>query len=712
MTVHRHGFNRFPLLLLAGLLAMPAAGLTAGERQKSFTITRLTAPPVIDGRLDDPCWQGIEPAGDFIQHDPDNGRPASEETQVRMGYDQKNIYFAFLLKDSKPDRIWAELTPRNEFENNDTISVILDTYNDQRTSFTFSVNPRGVQSNSVETIWYSEARRLPEGWSAEIAIPFKSLRFSSASEQVWGVNFERFIPRLNETDFWTLVDRDRPLLQQMGELRGLTGIRPGYNLEFFPYAGYRLSRWEGEKDDKLAAGLDFKYGIRPNLILDLTVSPDFSEVESDPFIYQLSPYENYLQERRPFFSEGSQYFETTTGHHGFGPGISLFYSRRISNPKFAAKITGKEGGFSFGMLGALNDYGEDGQESRAPFSAIRVQKDIFSNSQIGFFFTSVHREEYSNKNVAVDYNFRFHDIYTITGFHALTYNSDLPGEQNGAHNFRVGRDPDAGWQAAFSLDRVEDNVRVRTGYVSRTDTQNMNANLGYAWRFEEGWIKRISIGNESTLHQDTHGNITGQSFAFSTFWELRPRVDLDFMADFGQHRFQVLSPSGKLTWSQNLMDTVSLWGGMEWERGGFFKELDFRFSWEKTGVYLDDFETVAPGKQMELGGEMVLRPRSNIEVSLESEWVRQTLISNGERLFSGMTWLAGLHYQFTRKLFANVRLQGETREDQYSLDTVLGYYFGANNIAQFVFKKSSRKEEFQHESGYSFTFKFSYLFRL
>jgi hypothetical protein len=131
------------------------------------------------------------------------------------------------MKDSRPGKIWAELTPRNEFENNDSIKLIIDAHNDKRTSMEFEVNPRGVQKNSVETIWKSGAVLRPDGWSAEMAIPFKSLRFSAKKLEVWGINFERYINRLNETDFWTDVKRDLPELLQAGELRGLSGLRPG-----------------------------------------------------------------------------------------------------------------------------------------------------------------------------------------------------------------------------------------------------------------------------------------------------------------------------------------------------------------------------------------------------------------------------------------------------------------------------------------------------
>ena len=282
------------------------------ERTKTVDITLTEIPPKIDGIIDDECWEGVKPVSGFFQFDPINGAKASEETYVWIRYDQKNLYLAFLMEDSQPEKIWAELTPRNTYENNDSITVVIDAYNDKRTFLSFTVNPKGVQKNSRETIWYSGAVVREDGWSAEMAIPFKSLRFSPHENQVWGINFERYIYRLNEKDYWTNVSRDVPLLHQTGELTGLSGVRPGYNIEFFPYLGVRSSRWEDEKDDKVAAGLDFKYGILPNVVLDLTASPDFSEVESDPFIYQRTPYENYFRELRPFFNEGSQYFQLST----------------------------------------------------------------------------------------------------------------------------------------------------------------------------------------------------------------------------------------------------------------------------------------------------------------------------------------------------------------------------------------------------------------
>jgi len=624
-------------------------------------------------------------------------------------YDQKNIYFAFLMQDSQPDKIWAELTPRNTYENNDSITVILDTYNDKRTSISFTVNPRGVQKNTVETIWKSGAVVRDDGWTAEMAIPFKSLRFSSHDNQVWGVNFERYIYRLNEKDYWTDVDRDIPLLHQMGELTGLSGVKPGYNLEFFPYAGVRISRWEGEKDDKLAAGLDVKYGILPNLILDLTASPDFSEVESDPFIYQRTPYENYFQENRPFFSEGNQYFRLSTEREfSWRPDVNLFYSRRISDPKIAGKISGKTGGYSFGILGALNKE----EEGDVLYSVLRIQKDILKNSQIGIYYAGMSTEADYNRNIAVDYNFNFGRIYFLRGMHALSSNKDSLSKDRGMHVVQFERDVDAGIQLEMNFQRIEENVDVRTGFVNQIDTQSFELSTGYAWRFNRGQLRRVSLDLSGNLKHDSHGNATGDGVDFRYWTEFLSKFSIHGGFSLGKNKYQIFADNDELIWTD---DYIKTYGGdidFRWDRGGFIKEVSIEAGWEKRGIYNDDFSQVESGSHISTEFELTLRPLSYLEWSFNSDWIKQTIDRTGDTVFDGMTYATSLHLQLTRNLFLNTRLLGETRDNQYNFDFLVGYYFGAGNVIQLSYKKGSRTENFLTEKGYSITLKVSYLLRI
>jgi len=715
-----------PGLVLIGLALLAPSLPAAQETPKRLEIRPVAGvPPKIDGLIDDACWQAVQPVSGFFQYDPINGAKASEETFVWAAFDQDNLYFAFLMKDSQPRKLWAELTPRNEWDQNDAIELVLDAYNDKRTSITFAVNPKGIQKNSVETIWRSEAVVREDGWSAEMAIPFKSLRFSAAKLDVWGVNFERYIHRLNETDYWTDVDRDLPRLQQSGELCGLTGLRPGYNLEFFPYAGVRTSTETGEDPDrKAAAGLDVKWGIKPNLYLDVTASPDFSEVESDPFIPQLSPYENYLSEHRPFFTEGSRYFSLGGEDDFHGPELSLFYSRRVPNPRFATKLSGKTGGFGFGILGAFNKVPGDPEDPNDPtrtsyHGVFRVQKDIFKNSQIGFYYAGMRDPNapggvVDNQNVALDFNFNFSDIYYLSGVAARMFNEGAGSTRNGFYQLGFRREPDAGLQVMSGFQRIEDNVAVRTGFINRIDYQSFDLTTGYAWRYDKGLFKRLSFDFGGALNQDSYGNPVGHEVEAMVFSELFNRMDIHGGFNFGRSRHQVRDAEGALVWTPEYIKDYGFNIDFGWERGGFLKEASLEGGWGKQGVYSDreGFSAVVPGAEASVEGQLVLRPRSNFEWSFEGGWIRQTIDATGEEVYNALAYETVLHYQITRSFFLNARLLGETEDNQYSFDFLAGYYFGAGNIVQLAFKKTRRNELLGAIDGYSLTLKVSYLFRL
>jgi hypothetical protein len=181
---------------------------------------------------------------------------------------------------------------------------------------------------------------------------------------------------------------------------------------------------------------------------------------------------------------------------------------------------------------------------------------------------------------------------------------------------------------------------------------------------------------------------------------------------YGRSRYQIYGPSAELLWAPDFFKTRGCNLDLRWERGGFLKELDLKFDWHKRGVYNQDYTEVLPGKQLNIGGELTLRPKSFLEWSVEGDWIRQTMDAKGEKLFDGLAYETGLHFQATRRLFLNTRLFGETRDNQYSLDFLIGYYFGAGNIVQLSFKKSERNELSGRVGGYSVTLKVSYLLRI
>ncbi len=668
------------------------------DETKVIHIKKIEHKPKIDGVINDGCWKGIEPVSGFYQYDPVNGVKATEQTYVWTAYDEENIYFAFQMDDTQPERIYAELTPRNEFYSNDSISVILDTYYDKRTSIIFTLNPKGIQANSVETIWHGSAMINEKGWSAEMAIPFKSLRFPKNINHVWGVNFKRYIHRLKETDYWTKISRDEPLLLKSGVIAGLRDIKPGHNIEFFPYAGYRYSRWEEEKDTKFASGIDFKYGITSNLALDLTVSPDYSEVEADPYIYQLSPYEIKFMEYRPFFTESSNHFKSN---------FLLFYSRRIDSPKLAIKLTGKSKGVSLGILGAI----DKDTPNDAYFSIFRLKKDVLDNSEIGFYFTGLNQGDFWNRNIGFDCSFQIKNIYHIKGQAVLSYTYKKQNKDNGMYFFYLSRSPDAGINLSLSLKRVEKNVDVKTGFVSKKDYQNLGWEGGYAWRIKKGFMKYLKLYYSGYYNEDSYKNPTERGMSLVSTIKFRNESRVHAYINTGEKKLQVYQ-DGELTWSKSFFSYKGFFLEYSFWAGRFVKSYGFWISSYRTPIYTEGYTKLENGTEKSLEAEIDLRPLSFLELSFKTGIVEQELFKNNEKIFSGTTYETSLHYQITKSLFLNTRIKGESRYDQYSLDILLGYYFGAGNIIQLSYKRRSNVISGIKEKGYSLVLKVSYLLRI
>ena len=394
-----------PLAVLTVLLLQTAAADSAALRHANglipqrVTAVRVPRAPVLDGKLDDPAWAlAAAPVTDFRQTDPEEGKPASESTAVLVVYDDHAIYVGARLFDSDPRRIAKRLVRRDADSQSDEFRVLFDSYHDHRTAYRFVVNPAGVKSDlfwgddggfsddSWDPVWEAAVVVDSLGWTAEIRIPFSQLRFSHAPEQVWGVRFVRWIQRKQEFDMFPFVGKTQTgLASRFAHLLGLRDIPAPRRLELLPYSVGRGTYHEpvaaaNPFDERSryfgGAGLDVKYGITSNLTVDAAFNPDFGQVEIDPAFVNLTAFEQFLPERRPFFIEGRDIF-TFGGNGGglnsFGGTPQFFYSRRIGRPpqgaptspgQFAdvpdnttilgaAKLSGKTTSWSLGVLEAL-----------------------------------------------------------------------------------------------------------------------------------------------------------------------------------------------------------------------------------------------------------------------------------------------------------------------------------------------------------------------
>ena len=433
------------LLLPLFLLAQPPTP----QEQKTVHAIRANGPISIDGVLKETAWQE-EGYSDFIQSDPTDGAQPTEKTKVWVAYDEKSLYVAARLYDSQPELITCRLGRRDDFVDSDWFIFAVDPYYDRRSGYQFAVNPAGSivdwtlyndewNDTTWDGVWEWKALIDEEGWTVEIRIPYNQLRFPKKEEYVWGVNFRRVIKRKNEEICFVWVPKeDSGYVSRFAKLLGIQGIRPGRHIEFLPYSVVQAQYSPEESGNPFEtgnkylgnAGFDLKIGLKSNLTLDTTLNPDFGQVEVDPAVINLSDYETYFSEKRPFFIEGSNIFDqfgqggATSNSSINWSSPSFFYSRRIGRTPqgyveqdgyvnfpdrstiFGAfKLTGKVGeGWNVGFINALTarEYaeidsgGERFKEEVEPFSyygVLRTLKEFNEGKQgLGFIATSVVRD--------------------------------------------------------------------------------------------------------------------------------------------------------------------------------------------------------------------------------------------------------------------------------------------------------------------------------
>ncbi|MBN2206458.1 MAG: carbohydrate binding family 9 domain-containing protein, partial [Candidatus Aminicenantes bacterium] len=357
---HHPGFIRLAGLLLAGAGFLLPSGIGfADDRQAAeppptprvYTTRPVNPhPPVIDGRLDDEAWAKVEWAGDFVQREPYEGKAPTQPTAFKILYDDKALYVAVRAVDSEPEKIVRRLARRDTLDG-DWVDVQLDSYHDRLSAFCFIVNAAGVKSDIFlsgdggsedadwNPLWDAETAVDGEGWTAEMRIPFSQLRYAGGPESVWGLQVNRKFFRAQEWTFWQFIPRDSPgWVKGFGELRGLEGLEPLRRIELTPYSVGRTQTFRPEPGNPfrtgsrsaLFGGLDGKLGVTSDLTLDFTVNPDFGQVEADPSVVNLTAFETYYEEKRPFFIEGRNIlsFDMMGGDGDFSQD-NLFYTRRI-----------------------------------------------------------------------------------------------------------------------------------------------------------------------------------------------------------------------------------------------------------------------------------------------------------------------------------------------------------------------------------------------
>ena len=443
--MHNRAFHRLIGLLFVASVVL--AGSVSAQSAVALRAHPLEQDLNVDGALDEPAWRTAEIATGFRQLEPHEGAAASHETSVRVLYGSSHLYVGAVMTDD-PNGIRRTLGRRDEINQADWFLISIDSYFDQKTAYTFGVNAAGVQFDGLErdqigqlswrsgvdaswdAIWASGVRILPDGWSVELRIPYSMLRFAEAGQQTWGIQFVRHISRLGETSEWPLVPRTQRvnLLAHYGRLEELNDVRPLRNIQFTPYTLTQMRVQEhvsepgsGDFDGTADVGADLKVGVGSAVTLDLTVNPDFGQVEADPAVLNLTAFETFFDEQRPFFVEGTQIYQFSVG-----PG-NLLYTRRVgaNAPIVAAtKLSGRTGrGLSFGFLGATTGHQLDPTRH---YGVARVSQQIGSYSSGGGILTAFNAPEAAGRRTALvggsDWDLRFaNNRYGVEAFVAAAH---------------------------------------------------------------------------------------------------------------------------------------------------------------------------------------------------------------------------------------------------------------------------------------------------
>jgi len=592
--------NKYQILstIILSLPSLILSGQTEYLPKKVYKAYRVEVAPEVNGVFDDDAWQEGEWAGDFIQHEPYADRPPSQETEFKVAFDDMNIYVAIKALDNAPDSITSRMS-RRDHGDGDMVFIVFDSYHDLRTGFTFGVSSAGVRFDMIQSnngqnedttwdpIWLAKAQIHDWGWAAEMKIPFTQLRFNKNSRSVWGFEVARQIFRENEMSLWHPIPRTAPgLIHAMGELDGLQEIEPRKQFDLMPYGVAALETYEPEEgnpyadgsDPKINIGLDGKIGVTNNLTLDFTINPDFGQVEADPSEVNLTAFETYFEEKRPFFIEGAN---ITSFNVGLGDGKegadNLFYSRRIgrrphgypsldegeyaSVPRFtrilgAAKLTGKtEKGLSVGIIDALTAdtkatidlNGTERQETIEPltnYALVRIQKDFNKgNSIIGGAVTSTIRRidgtdmDYLHKNATsagVDFTQYFKDRnYTLNG---ALYMSNVQGS---ADAISITQESSARYYQRPDADYVEyDPTRTAlSGLGGRLEFGKIGGNWNWLFMntFKSPGVELNDIGFMQLSDNVLNVLWTGYNFTepFSIFRSMHLNTHVSLSNDFG-----------------------------------------------------------------------------------------------------------------------------------------------------------------------------------
>jgi Domain of unknown function (DUF5916) len=766
------------LLSIFSLAQTQATSNPSTQKRTPVQITKFANPPVLDGKLDDEIWKSAAVFKDFIQIRPGDNIAASKETIGYAGYDEKNLYFAFMCFD-EPDKIRASVAKRDGVGNDDNVRVTLDTFNDQRRAYFLQFNPFGIQGDgvlteggmgqggpdlSVDIVMESKGAILENGWSVEVKVPFKSLRFQAGKGKLWGFNMSRNINRLNEElDSWSPIERGIPNIRQLGKITGFDDIKIERTLEIVPSItlsenaerikdlrqplGSRIVNRPIAKD----LGVSVKFQITPNVTLDAAINPDFAEVEADaPVVRANERFPIFFPEKRPFFLEGNDYFRTP---------LQVVNTRNIADPDVALKLTGKTGRNTFGVFSAIDRF--PSTKTKAYIGVARLRRDIGANSNIGAIATTYHFGARRHNTLAgidgrfqvgklANFNFQVVGTKTNRNFYNPDINANEYRTGNGfAYNLNYDHTgKNRGY--TFGINGRSKDYRADVGFTRQTNTHSISVGgrigtepkptktlIGLTTRMfanaaidEEGRLQqfRTSFNTEWNFQNQLRLN-TGTDFEVGRIYEdeFGARRNTNQQGNFFGENFR---KANQFTFDSEIDKTFNKRFGTNIGFGVTTNQFDF------DGGASDRYPRVSPaarlrssqrdpGKALSFSYGIGVDLQPLDALSLELKYEREKLRRNDNRLtvFDSNIYTLRSTYQFTRFTFARARMDYETVDGTINSQLLFGwspnpgtaFYLGYNDNSNYrgfnEFRNPNEFDDGFRRDGRTFFIRMSYLFR-
>lgn len=721
----------------------------ADTLKPEFRAVRIFTPPNLSGKLDDPAWLKAIPVELKYEASPGENTPARQRTLAMALYDQETLYLGFRCLDSVPSKIRANLSDRDKIFGDDYIIATIDTYNNYQRAFEFAVNPFGIQGDllemgtgnedpSYDMVWQSSASKNDQGWTAEMAIPLRSLSFSAAASQTWTISLLRNIPRDNRyLCTWTPIDRNNPsYIAQGGKLTGLEGVKPGFALDFLPYTMLQQSGTRSDPSDAFSPmtrgsmsvrfGGGVQYSPGPNVSINAVINPDFSQIESDAD--QLSVNTTFAlsyPEKRPFFMTGMDLLQTP-----------MYYSRTINNPLYAFKLNGKAGKFSYLALGAYDRNSAitvPGEEESntirtadGSYAGVgRLRYDLGNENFIGTLFLARSYKDAHNYVNGLDWNFKFWKNWYFQGevflsntkeindttlfksdrqFGSTGHDAGFNGEKyfgRGMHVtlMRQGRN----YSFSLTQNNFSPTYQTYNGMFPQVDGRTTYMQHNYSFLPNKKVVQVISFFTSGVLIYNYDGdfkNLTIQP-GFSINMIGQTRINASYMV-LNRERFRnILFPSitrSSLSFSSTPVKGINL--SVNGDIGKFI------------------YRTLTPvmGRGYTITSELDMEPFSRLKTSFTWTIAKLSDLRDSALFYKGNIVRNITTFQFTKELFLRNIVQYNTFSKTFSFYPLINYKFNAftmfcAGMTQDLISYNQADFNFK-TSGYQYFVKLQYLFSL